>query len=227
VTTFLDLASLEPDELAEMRRAGDVVLECMQALEDGELTLVGEIKRGHGEQEELEHYPPDDVQQEQSQYFFHWHEDRGDVEIGHFHTFLRMHDDEATHLVAISMADEATPVALFCTNQWVTDEHMVNAPKLAEKLPLFKIDHANPSWPVNRWITAMLVLFRPQVSFLLHHRDERLGEAATESGRNLDLVRRDHDIEVTGLLAIDIPEQIRAIEAAMAKQQSSDAQDAT
>ncbi len=63
----------------------------------------------------------------------------------------------------------------------------------------------------------MLALFRPQVSFLLHHRDERLGEVAQESETTLDEVKRNHDIEVTGLLAISIDEQIKAVKAALKK----------
>lgn len=219
MTTFLDLASLEYDELVAMREAGEEIKRCEAALEDGELTLVGEMKRDQGEIDELEHYPDDDVQQGVSQYFYHWHADRGDVEIGHFHTFLRLEKNEATHVVAISMSDESTPISLFCTNLWVTDEHMMPASVLAEQLHQFEITHANPSWPVNRWVTAMLVLFRPQVSFLLHHRDERLNEVAQDSGRTLDQVKSDHDIEVTGLLAISIDEQIKAVKAALKKLQ--------
>lgn len=216
MSTTLDLSGLDRDDLLAMRGAADEVIECLRALEDGELSLVGEIKRGHGELPELEHYPPDDVQQEESQYFFHWHEDRGDLEIGHFHTFLRLHDNEATHIIAISMQDESTPVNLFCTNQWVTDERLVDAEELIDSLALFNIDHASPSWPVNRWVSAMLVLFRPQIAFLLSHRDQRLTEAAEESGEEIETVWRDHSIEVTGLLPIDVDAQVRSIDKALA-----------
>jgi hypothetical protein len=218
VTAFLDLAALDYDELVAMKAAGEEIKRCEQALEDGELTIVGEMKRDQGEIPELEHYPDDDVQQGQSQFFYHWHADRGDVEIGHFHTFLRLEKNEATHVIAIAMSDESTPISLFCTNLWVTEEHMMPASVLAEQLHLFEITHAAPSWPVNRWVTAMLTLFRPQVSFLLHHRDERLNEVAEDSGRSMDEVKRDHAIEVTGLLAISIDEQIKAVKAALKKQ---------
>ena len=36
------------------------------------------------------------------------------------------------------------------------------------------IDHARPSWPANRWITALMRMFRPQIVELLHARDAEI-----------------------------------------------------
>ena len=41
-------------------------------------------------------------------------------------------------------------------NRRIRAEHL-------EALDRFDIDHAYPSWPVNRWLTAMVRLFRPQM----------------------------------------------------------------
>jgi hypothetical protein len=31
---------------------------------------------------------------------------------------------------------------------------------------------ANPPWPVNRWLTAMVRLFRPQIEWRIRQRDD-------------------------------------------------------
>lgn len=41
-------------------------------------------------------------------------------------------------------------------------------------LERFEIDHADPSWPVNRWLTAMVRLFRTEIESLIRRRDEVL-----------------------------------------------------
>ena len=55
------------------------------------------------------------------------------------------------------------PIRLFSANRWVTGEAWYRADDVCKLLDLFEIDHAQPSWPVNRWITAVLRLFHPQV----------------------------------------------------------------
>ena len=46
----------------------------------------------------------------------------------------------------------------------------------------FCIDHANPSWPTNRWITAMMRLFKPQITALLTHRDAVVANLGVGTG---------------------------------------------
>lgn len=63
------------------------------------------------------------------------------------------------------------PLSLFTTNRWVTGETWRHAEDAITLLRHFEIDHAFPSWPTNRWITAMLRLHRPFIEGMLHHRD--------------------------------------------------------
>ncbi|WP_410328127.1 DUF6969 family protein [Marinobacter sp.] len=63
------------------------------------------------------------------------------------------------------------PTDLFTVNRWVTDESWLPASTTATVLDQFTIDHAYPSWPLNRWLTAMVRGFRPQIEALLRHRD--------------------------------------------------------
>ena len=80
-------------------------------------------------------------------------------------------------------------------------------------LDRFVIDQARPSWPTNRWITAMVQLFRPQIDWLLERRDESVSswEAA-----NPDVdVYEDRNLEVTSDLEISVETQIREVRQAL------------
>jgi hypothetical protein len=67
----------------------------------------------------------------------------------------------------------------------------------------------------GRWLAAMLVLFRPQIEFLLHHRDQVI-DAARRVRRGADVLENRH-LEITGMLAIDVETQRRAAAAALAR----------
>ena len=205
-----------------MLAAGRDIRECLRVLERGGLNVVGEILRGQGEFIELEHYPHDDVTDDQthSQYYYHAHRDSGD-EHGHFHTFIRsgrlerppppdgpahadwpQGADAIAHLIGISMDDWGYPLGLFATNRWVTGETWYPADTVLNLLPRFDIDHANPSWPANRWIGAMLRLFRPHIRSLLHHRDATI--AAWRREYPDKDVLEDRRLEITGYLPVSI-----------------------
>ena len=77
----------------------------------------------------------------------------------------------------------------------------------------FEIDHARPSWPVNRWITAMVRLFRPQIRELLEMRDQTV--ASWQGARSVKNVYEDRDLEVTSFVDIDIDRQIKAVAKAL------------
>jgi len=78
------------------------------------------------------------------------------------------------------------PIALFTTNQWVTGETLYCARNTIRLLDRFAIDHVQPCLATNRWITAMLVLFRPQIEGLLLHPDHVLAKwDRTHPGRSV------------------------------------------
>jgi hypothetical protein len=121
--------------------------------------------------------------------------------------------DALSHLIAISMDDFGFPMALFTTNRWATAEAWYKAADVIPMIDLFEIDHALPSWPVNRWLTGMLALFQPQIADLIRARDEkvaawRLTHAATEAWE-------DRDLEVTSNLEISVEDQIAAVTKAL------------
>ncbi|MCC6880469.1 MAG: hypothetical protein IT511_11800 [Rhodocyclaceae bacterium] len=228
------LAGLGRDALLGMRAAGAEVRECRRVLEKGGLNVVGEVLRGQGEFVEFDHYPADDVfdAETQSQYYYHAH--RGaEGEHGHFHTFLRAPgmpagmvpvpyagaepwpagDAALSHLIAISMDAYGESIGLFTVNRWVTGDAWYAAGDVVRMLDRFAIDHANPSWPTNRWLTAMLRLFRPQIEVLLFERDAALADWAR--GHPGQDVFEDRELEITSQAAVSVEEQIAAVEAAL------------
>jgi hypothetical protein len=90
----------------------------------------------------------------------------------------------------------------YVANRWVTGETWYPAEAVIEMLPHFAIGHAWPSWPVNRWIGAMLRLFRPQIHALLRHRDGVI--AAWQARHPQADVFEDRHLELTDYLPISV-----------------------
>ncbi len=230
----IDFTDLPREQLEHMAEAGARILECYRVLNKAGLNIVGEVLKGQGEFYELEHYPRDDVfdADTHSQYYYHAHRD-GTGEHGHFHTFLRQPGmpegtqpvpysgeepwpegkDALSHLIAISMDAYGFPIGLFATNRWVTAEAWYKAEDVIRMLNQFNIDHAWPSWPVNIWMTAMMVLFRPQIEALLRQRDMVVADWM-KAHPNVD-VFEDRALELTGYQEINVESQIKAVIAAL------------
>lgn len=229
-------APVSDDELERIAEAAAEVVNCIRVLEKSGTNLVAEVLAG-GDFIAFDHYPPDDVYDPQSgaQYYFHAHpQDRGPWnDYGHFHTFLG-HDamvDQATalpgssasnvpaqkpaptHLIAISMDRAGRPVRLFTTNRWVTAESWYDAEDLIVRLDRFVIDLAKPSWPLNRWISAMLVLYRNEICDLIRARDEKVSRWQQNHPRSVAF--EDHRLEVTSGQQIDLDVKLTQIRAAL------------
>ena len=223
------LRALPPERLARMNAAADEILECYRVLKKGDTNIVGEILKGQGTFYEWDHYPEGDVYDSEThaQYYYHAHREE---EHGHFHTFLRKkgmsegvspvsyegdaewpteEDEIICHLIAISMDSAGFPVALFTTNRWVTGENWYDKADVIDMLDGFIMDHCSPSWPANRWLTAMLGLFRPQIEQLIIARDLKINEWQSKTP-DLD-VFEDRDLEITSYLNITVEDQIRAV----------------
>ncbi len=215
---------LEAAERAVLLNAGREVKGCMRALERVGLNLVGEVLKDQGRFIEFEHYPRDDVYDDEthSQYYYHTHRG-GNEEHGHFHTFLRAPgmpsrvrpldhltasetwpsgNEAICHLIGISMDAWGRPIGLFATNRWVTGETWYSAEAVIGMQERFSVEHAYPSWPVNRWMSAMLKLFRPHIQALLRHRDEVIA-VWQQSAPKLDVLE-DRNLEVTGYLPVSV-----------------------
>lgn len=226
------IANLPEGTLIEMRDAGERVVKCNRVLSKIGKNLVGELLKDVETFFEWSHYPDGDVydQVTHSQYYYHAHppEERSN-EHGHFHTFLRPYgmpnevkpapvsdfeapknpDDALSHLVAVSMDSAGLPIKMFTTNRWVTGEIWYDASHVKMMLPYFDMDHAQPSCPVNIWLTSILMLFRPQIQALIDERDDVVDAWRTAYPK--ENVFEDRNLEVTTELMIDVDTQIRLI----------------
>ena len=111
------------------------------------------------------------------------------------------------------MDSAGLPIKLFTTNRWVTGEVWFTAPDVHRLIDRFQIDHAQPSWPVNLWVSSMVRLFDPQIRALVTTRDRVVADwEANHPGAS---VFEDRDLEVTSEMEIDIDAQRTAIEAAL------------
>jgi hypothetical protein len=233
-----DFAKLGQSRLQAMLAAGLEVRNCMRVLAKSGHNVVGELLRDSDSFYEWEHYPKGDVYDPatHAQYYYHAHpagERPG--EHGHFHTFLRAKgmpdgiqpapipgltlpekdNDVLSHLVGISMDKFGAPVSLFTTNRWVTGEVWHGGGDVIRMLECFDVDLARPSWAVNRWITAMLRLYRPQIEALIRTRDAKVAAHAKTVKKGS--VYDDKSLEVTAEVAISVESQIAAINAALEK----------
>ena len=227
-----DFNNLDTEELETMAEAGREVEEWERVLRKTGDNVVGELLRTREKFYEFEHCPPGDIydREHHAQYYYHAHRPG---EHGHFHTFLRekgipadcqpvaqseadymkQRNDTYSHLVAISMNRQGFPIGLFTTNRWVTAENWYAADDVCAMLDDFKIDHAQPSWPVNQWISAMFGLFRPQIIELLHERDAVVADWQ-EKHPDSD-VFEDRDLDLPSRIEISVDQQISDVQTAM------------
>ena len=228
------LEALDRATLSAMLDAGKDVLECYRVLKKTGDNIVGELLRDAGTFYQWQHYPKGDVYDRDngSQFYYHAHPKTSRPgEHGHFHTFLRatgmprgmepvpyageavwpLGADSLSHIVAISMDKKGIPTGLFTVNRWVTGEYWYDGADILRMLDRFEISHTRPSWPVNRWLGAVLRMFRPQIEALIRARD---GTVAAWQGE--ENVFEDRGLEVTSWCRISLAEQATAIEAAQA-----------
>ena len=237
----LELDNLSTEVLEHMAAAGAEVVECHRVLTKTGDNIVGELLKNHGTFYEWDHFPPGDVYDRQThgQYYYHAHaaDQRFEGEHGHFHTFVRPRgmppgitpaklpglvmpedpNDALSHLVAIAMTPAGLPFRLFTVNRWVTGEVWYTADDVIRLLDVFKIDHAQPSWPVNRWVSAMVQLFKPQIADLLRARGRKVAQWQ-ERAPDVD-VFEDRDLEVTSFLDISVDAQVQSVASALMERQ--------
>lgn len=239
--------SLSDETLARQREAAREIARCTRALAKTGDTVLGEVLRDAVQPlEPWRHHPPADVYDSEyhAQFYFHAHPESELVgeEVGHFHTFMRplgMPDGVApaplpdlqpdpdgnsalSHLIGISIDRMGCVTRLFTTNRWVTGETWYPAADVVRMLEGFQIDHARPSWPLNRWITALVRLYRDEILELLHERDAVVARWQAEHPGSY--VYDDRALEVTSERLVDVDGRIQELERAVrrrARQQSA------
>lgn len=215
-----------------MQAAGEEVLACEAALARAGSSPVGEVLAGQGPFRGGDHFPKGDIYDPVSQAQFYYHSHRGG-EHGHFHAFLRRQSmtgdlrparrfagrsttvapQDLTHLIAVSMDGKGQVIGLFTTNRWVTDETWYPAREVIAALDRFRVNHDEPSAWLNRWIGALLRLFRPEITLLLRARDETVEHWALAHPDRPAL--EDPRLDVTSSLDVSVSRQMRRIRRAL------------
>lgn len=151
------------------------------------------------------HYPDDDARDRitRSRWYYHVHApgDRDPAEHGHFHLFLHLiqltdgaeplaapEEGEAapahvSHIAGLSVDHSGVPLAWFSTNRWVTDEFLYSARTMNAHLERFNVDSTDEDDLVNRFLTAMVALYRTDLAELLKRRDAALAGLLESEGR--------------------------------------------
>jgi uncharacterized protein DUF6969 len=130
-------------------------------------------------------------------------------------------NDDLSHLMAIAVDPRGAPLRLFTTNRWVTGEAWYAASDAVGMLDRFAIGSAGPSALLNRWLTALFRLFRPQMAALLYARDDAV-MAWRRRHRGKVHVFEDRRLEITSILDIDVDDQLRCVELALRRTAGSD-----
>ena len=177
------------------------------------------------------HYPKGDARSAscKARWYYHVHAegDRDADEHGHFHLFLHRTQlpeglepkvwpsqgenakAHVTHLIGLSINTLGIPRAWFATNRFVTNEFLYPAEVMIEHLADFNVDDTKEDDLVNRFVTAMVALYRNEIADLLRRRDQMqeqleadLGEAAYEKASGVDVLAQipiDLDAKISSL----------------------------
>jgi hypothetical protein len=119
--------------------------------------------------------------------------------------------DEVSHLIAIAIDFRGEPVRLFTTNRWVTGETWYRADDVIRMLDRFVIAEQEPSGVLNRWVGAVIQVYRPQIAALLHARDKAV---MSWRRRRRTHVFEDPRLEVTSSQNINLHAQLALLERA-------------
>jgi len=232
-----DLSGLPEDKLEAMHDAAAAVLECERKLAQSGSNVVMKVLRDQGDFLIWERYPKGDLfdLKNHSHYFYHAHtpDEMADTENGHFHLFVRpaaiapemepwrlpgavIPEDPAArfaHIGAVSVDNQGRLIRIFTTNRWVTNETLDRADDVIALLDHFAIDLDSPSKAVNRWLTSLITLYRPQLEALLRARDATL-EAFVQDHPGSEVLE-DRALQNTSEVFVDTIKQIEAIEGAL------------
>lgn len=179
------------------------------------------------------HYPPKDARDKfcRSRWYYHVHAagSRDEDEHGHFHLFLhrtqlpeglepkvwppQREDAKAhvTHLVGLSIDKVGIPRAWFTVNRFVTNEFLFPADVMIDHLADFNVDHTAEDDCVNRFVTAMVALYREEIAQLLRERDERQAELVAEFGAEA-AYEKASKVEVLSQIPIDLDAKLGSLD---------------
>jgi len=134
-----------------------------------------------------------------SQFYYHSH--GLDTEAGHFHT-VRLFDDHTAHLIAISMATDGWPQALFTLNMWAIGDANETAGNLRRYVRDFHLAEAVGPPPLVRFVNLIFQAFGPQIEQLQEQKIETLSRCRV-AHPDRDIFE-DRSLEILSRIAIDV-----------------------
>ncbi len=145
--------------------------------------------------------------------YYHCHDapERPEGEHGHFHIFRRQHRPDENkydwlHLAGLSMDGMGQPLAWFTVNAWVTGDPLRSA-TVPSPVPALEVDAAGSD--LERWLLAMVGLYRAEIEALLAQRDQRL--RALAGTRNAAEIMQDRAVYVLSRMPIDLVARLQRV----------------
>lgn len=171
--------------------------------------------------DEWTHYPEGDARdvQGRARYYYHVHapDERGAGEHGHFHIFLEptsnAPDDAPTHVAGLAMDAQGRLLRLFATNAWVTGETLRGTSAIAPALASFDVDSAPERADLDRWVSAIVRFYAPDIAALLARRDAAL-QAMRRRDPDVDILE-DRNVRLLAEAPVDFARDLSAIENAL------------
>lgn len=132
---------------------------------------------------------------------------RFENEHGHFHVFHKVGDDAWTHIAGLSIDNQGQAQKWFVTNRWVTDELWQET----ENIALFFNEEPELKGVslVERWLHAMVLLFRSELQQLLTQRDRKVAQLARNT--SLESVLNDRDHYILAEQNIDLKDKLNSV----------------
>ena len=219
-------------DLMNANEAAHTVIETITQMAQEQRPLMLRVLPEGGDSHFWKHYPKGDARdaETKSRWYYHVHApgSRDEGEHGHFHLFLHRtqlpeglepkvwppqgEDCKAhvTHLIGLSIDTVGIPRAWFTVNRFVTNEFLFPADVMIEHLPDFNVDQTKQDDLVNRFVTAMVALYREEIAELLHQRDARHAELVAEHGDKG--YEKESGVEVLSQIPIDLDAKISSLD---------------
>ena len=177
---------------------------CQRILAKGGRNVVTQTLAGVENPTILQHYPKEEVFDPESgaQWFYHCHAvGEHDAEHGHFHCFLRPQGagGPVHHLAAVGVDAYGQLVRLFTVNRWVVDDAWLDAEATIPLLSRFDVQMPQPSYLVNRWLTAVFAAYEAEIAELVRERDRAIAAHRPTTGTS---AREDRSLEIASQIAI-------------------------
>ena len=214
------------------KEAALTVIETITQMAQEQRPLMLRVLPADGESHFWKHYPKGDARdaKTKSRWYYHVHApgSRDEGEHGHFHLFLHRSQlpeglepkvwppqgeeckAHVTHLVSLSIDTTGIPRSWFTVNRFVTNEFLFPAEVMIAHLADFNVDATKEDSLVNRFVTAMVALYRDEIAQLLRERDAHQAQLVEEHGEKG--YEKASGIEVLSQIPINLDAKIASLD---------------